>query len=366
MRIGDFEVRRLSGDTCAVVQYKGEGKEITIPPSFGRYVPAELCGTLLRKGCKAERITIPPSVETIDESLFPSLRCLSSFEVQKGSKSFRSEDGVLYDSSCYSLLFYPPAKECEAFIPPKKLGRVARTAFCCKAHFRTFTYSSKLEEFQALPSECPELEAFVPAEDAADHEGVLIKGRKLLFYPPGMEGRSYSIPEGIEEIAALPSEPFFPEKVRTVYAPASLKKGLENALGNAERAEVDGKSGTYRSVDGVLYSWKRVLLAYPGRRSDEVYVTPSGTDRIGDGAFRRSQLRTLVISQGVTAIGNSAFEDSSITTLVIPPTVTDIGVHALYGAKNLKTVIAEKGSVAEIFLRGEGRSDMLHVLPSLF
>lgn len=366
MRIGDFEVRKTGKDTCSVVQYKGEDRDIVIPPAFEKYRPTAIEATLIKKGLRPVSITIPPSVDEIAEGLFPTLKTLERFEVGKGSLSFRSEAGVLYDSSFYSLIFYPPKKEGEEFVSPKRLGRVARTAFCCTVHFRRFVYSSKLEEFQALPSECPDLELFVPSEDAEDYDGVLIKGKKLLFYPPKMAGKAYSIPDGVEEIAALSSEPFFPKAVKTVYVPASLKKGLENALGNASKVEVEAKSGNYRSIEGVLYSWKRVLLAYPGEMEGDVYVTPTGTDRIGRGAFRNARIKTLVLSPGVTGIDNNAFEGSSITTLVIPSSVTDIAVHSLFGADSIGTIFAEKGSVAEIFLRGEGRSDRVRIIPSFF
>ena len=366
MRIEDFEIRKTGKDSCTVLQYKGEGEDLVIPSVIGKYIPVSVEATLLKKGNKVKSITIPASVDRIDDSLFPSLKNIEAFNADKASRSFSSEDGVLYDSSRYSLLFYPPRKTGSVFIAPKKLGRVARTAFCCKVHFKEFHYSSKLEEFQALPSECPELEAFIPSDDADDHEGVLIKGRKLLFYPPKAGGKAYSIPDGIEEIVSVSSEPFFPESVKTVYAPATLRKGLENALGNAEKVEVDNRSQFYRSVDGVLYSWKRVLLSFPGRMGKDVYITPSGTDRIGEGAFRGSRVHTLVLSEGVSAIGNNAFERSEISTLIIPSSVTDIALHALYGAEKLRRVIVEKGSVGEIFLRGENRGDIMEVHPSLF
>ena len=366
MRIEDFEIKRIGKDTCSVVQYKGEDEHIVIPPVIGKYAPVAIESTLIKKGSRARWISIPGSVEEINEALFPSLRNIEGFDVDKSSRSFSAENGILYDGSRYSLIFYPSTKKDRVFQSPKKLGRVARTAFCCKVHFSEFVYSSKLEEFQVLPSECPELESFVPSDDAADYDGVLIKGKKLLFYPPKAGGKAYSIPDGIEEIASTSAEPFFPPSVKTVYVPASLKKGLENALGNASSVEVDSRSQSYRTINGVLYSWKRVLLSYPGKMEKDVYVTPIGTDRIGEGAFRGAPVHTLVLSNGVTAIGNNAFENSDITTLIIPSSVTDIGVHALFGAKKLKCVIVEKGSVAEIFLRGENRNEIMSVLPTLF
>ena len=366
MRIGDFIIRRLDKDTCAVTQYKGSEADVVIPSVIDRYTAVSVESSFLRKGNRVRSITVPKTVESISTELFPLLCHLEAFIVEKGSHSYRSEDGVLYDSSCYSLVFYPPEKDTECFMPPKKLGCVASGAFSCGTRFRTFGYTSKLEEFHALPSQCPNLEAFVPEDDSPDHEGVLIHGRTLLFYPPQRDGSTYSIPDGIEEVAALSGEPFFPVLVKKIFMPSSLRRGMEKALGNAEAADAGHGSAAYLTSDGVLYSRKSELIAYPGRKSDEVFVTPEGTMGIGDGAFRGSRLKTLVIAEGVSAIGNAAFEGSSITSLVIPASVRDIGVRALSGAKNLRSVFVRNGSVAEIFLRGEGRDDLIKRTGSLF
>ncbi|MBO8435654.1 MAG: leucine-rich repeat protein [Spirochaetes bacterium] len=366
MRIDDFEVKRLDSKSCSVVQYKGDDENIAIPEKLGKYSTVRIEASLVRRGLKARSISIPASISEIDEDLFPSLKYLERFEVAKGSLSFRAEDGILYDSSCYSLIFYPPAKEDGTFVLPKRLGRVAGTAFSAGAKIETIQYGSKLEEFQALPSQLPRFSAFVPSDDAPDYEGVLIKGKKLLFYPPKREGASYVIPDGVEEIYSLSQEPFFPKSVKNLYVPSSMKKGLERALCNAVKVDVDSHNATYRSIDGVLYSWKRVLLSYPGERRDGVYVTASGTDRIGSGAFRLSRLETLVLSNGVTAIGDSAFASSAISTLVIPSTVSEIDIHAFFSAENLKEVFVEKGSVAELFLRADGKERIIRVVPSLF
>lgn len=366
MRIDDFEVRRLDSQTCSVVQYKGDDEDIVIPEKLGKYSTGKIESTLVRRGLKAKSISLPSSVYEIDDELFPSLKYLERFDVAKGSHSFKAEDGVLYDSSCYSLIFYPPAKSESSFIPPRRLGRVASTAFSATARLQTFAYTAKLEEFQALPSQLPELKAFIPADDAQDYDGVLIKGKKLLFYPPKKEGSSYVIPDGIEEIASLSQESFFPKSVKTLYVPSSLKKGLERALGKQVKVDVDSHNAAYRSVDGVLYSWKRVLLSFPGERRDKVYVTATGTDRIGSGAFRFSKIDTLIISHGATAIGDSAFASSQISSLVIPSTVSEIDVHAFFQAESLKEVFVEKGSVAELFLRADGKESILKVVPSLF
>ncbi len=375
MRAGDYEIKRIDGGSCSVVQYRGGDENVTVPGVFGKYRAVRIEGSFLRKGNSVRSLTIPSSVEEIDDDAFLQMRNLESISAEKGNRSYRSEDGVLYDSSFYSLVFYPPKKVCDDFIPPAKLGKISRTAFSCGAHFRTFAVPPRLEEFLADPSSFPELENFVSSGDAGKNgasaaDGLLCRGKRLLFCPPQREGSSCRIPDGIAEIVSVSREPFFPAAVKRVSVPSSLEKGLGNAegnvLGNAECVDVDASSLHYRSVGGVLFSWKRELLAYPGRRKEHIYVTPSGTETIGRGAFRGALLDTLIISSGVTSIQDSAFEASRISTIVIPESVTSINIHALYGAGSLKEIHAVKGSVADVFFSGEGLGHLLRLSERLF
>lgn len=365
MRIGDFEIRKEGSDTCSVIQYKGDDEDVIIPPLIGKYRPVSIASSFLRRGNRVRSISIPASVESIDDSFFPVLEKLCAVSVGKGSRSFCSVDGVLYDASLYSLLLYPAGKDTKDFIAPSRLGRVASNAFSAGVQMETFSYPQRLEEFPVLPSQCPHLRSFIPQSGSAE-DGPLIHGKTLLFYPPASTAQTFSIPEGVEAIAPIPSEAFFPPALRRLFVPASLKSGLEKAVSSVQSIEVDSMSSCYRSLDGVLFSRKRALLAYPGGRKDSIYLTPDGTDRIGEGAFRFSGPKILVIGDGVTAIGAGAFEGSPIEVMIIPPSVTEISVHALYGAKRLKEIHVRKASIAEMFLRGEGRDDLIRTAPSFF
>ena len=370
MRAGDFEIRRLDRDTCSVVQYRGDAEDVAIPGVFGKYRAVSVEATLLRRGSKVRSISFPSSVSSIDEAAFSHMKEVRSISVEKGCRSYRSIDGVLYDGSGYSLVFYPPMKEDDELRLPDRLGKVEATAFACGTSVRVISLSQHLEEFHALPSQCPSLEAFVSPSSSGTGawiaDGVLMRGRKLLFYPPARSSSLYSIPEGIEEIVSSSSEPFFPESVKRIMVPKSLSAGLENALGNAESVDALPGNLHYRTVGDVLFSWQRKLLSYPGRKKDRLYAAPSGTDAIGRGAFRGARLETLVLPYGVKAIEDGAFEGSSISTLVVPETVDSIDIHALYGAGSLKEIHAVKGSVADIFFSGEGLGRLLHLSERLF
>ena len=123
MRIGDFEFRRIDKSTSSAVGYFGTDDTVMIPASeSGRSVTAISSG-FIRKGSKARKIVIPKTVNEIEDGAFSNGKNIESVEVEKGNKSYKAEDGVLYDSSFYSIIFYPPKKMDEEYIAEHRIDR---------------------------------------------------------------------------------------------------------------------------------------------------------------------------------------------------------------------------------------------------
>ena len=79
-------------------------------------------------------------------------------------------------------------------------------------------------------------------------------------------------------------------------------------------------------------------------------VLPSTLRKIGDGAFRGTQLTRLTLPEGVTEIGYEAFSYSSLNEVVLPSTLTKIGAYAFRGTQlknvTLPTSITDIGTEA--------------------
>ena len=79
-------------------------------------------------------------------------------------------------------------------------------------------------------------------------------------------------------------------------------------------------------------------------------VLPSTLRKIGDGAFRGTQLTRLTLPEGVTEIGSEAFSYSSLNEVVLPSTLTKIGAYAFRGTQlknvTLPTSITDIGTEA--------------------
>ena len=87
----------------------------------------------------------------------------------------------------------------------------------------------------------------------------------------------------------------------------------------------------FTSADGVVFTEdKRVLLEYPSRREEEIYIVPEGVVEIGKSAFKDSFfLREVVLPRGIVSIGKSAFAMCvSLEKIILPEGLLEIDDYA--------------------------------------
>ncbi len=356
MREGDWEIKKSGKGTCSVEKYLGSSAELVIPGKIGEYIPVEIGAKLLKKTSKVRTITIPKTIEYIDPEAFATWRSVES--VSADGKRIKSRDGVLYDGTFRTLLFYPPQKDGDDYEAPETLRRVQSGAFSATVRFRTFSFYGAFDEFAAKPSECPRLECFVALSSGAMRcsEGVLFKNSTLVFYPPMKKSCEYSIPEGTESIGCC-SEPMFPQQLDVLNVPMSLKAGLAENAGKTGAVNVDYMNSVYASIDGVLFLRKgNKLVLYPEGKKDSFYVAPYGTLSVGEEAFARSHVKSVVLPASLVHIEGNAFYSSDIENIVIPLSVSDIDIRALSGAEHIEKVYVEPRSVGDVFISGSSLS----------
>ena len=109
MRSGDFEIKRTGKGIAEVSRYMGQDASVIIPEEIEGYRIVQIGPQFLRKSNKVSSIILPPSVEAINPQAFSTWRNVSS--VSASGRRLRAVDGVLYDGSMKTLLFYPPKKE---------------------------------------------------------------------------------------------------------------------------------------------------------------------------------------------------------------------------------------------------------------
>lgn len=103
----------------------------------------------------------------------------------------------------------------------------------------------------------------------------------------------------------------------------------------------------YAFSNSALISKKDMtLIQYAGKGGD--YEVAWGITRIGDSAFNRSKVKSVILPNSVTSIGTGAFAAcDNLSSISIPGSVTSIGYQAFFGSAKLKSVFIP-ASVTEI------------------
>lgn len=344
MRIGDYEVRKLTGKDALLLRRYEPGERVEVPSDLGGLCPVFIGpGFLPRRNC-VRSLVLPCSVEEIDAAAFSAFRHMESIEA--AGKRLRSKDGVLYDGGLGTLLFYPPEKEGDEYIAPPGLRRIAPTAFASGTSLKSLVLPSSVEELAFKASDAPLLsEIFIEkGKGLRSSDSVVYKGKSLVFYPWGKTASRLVIEPGTERLEAE-----LPPSVKSLHAPRTLREGLERAGEGLEEVEVEKENRALQSSDGVLFS-SVSLLRYPGRKKGTFYIVPGWVRRVSDRAFKGAELRTLVLSEGVEELGSEAFLGSSVETLSLPSSLRRIDLRALSGMEALKELWIARGSYAEVFL----------------
>jgi hypothetical protein len=175
-----------------------------------------------------------------------------------------------------------------------------------------------------------------------------IQDNVLTRFKGTFEIESITIPDGVTAI----DDTFFNSIVfsnvyrcKNVVVPASVTRiGRINGAKALENIIVDESNKFYSSVNGVLFSKDKSVLAQypPGRKG--AYSIPYGVKSIEDRAFLDAQgLTDITIPSSVTSIGDLAFRLCVFTSVTIPSSVTSIGGEAFSWNDYLTSVTIEEG-----------------------
>ncbi|HAM15987.1 MAG TPA: hypothetical protein DCP91_09070 [Eggerthellaceae bacterium] len=128
-----------------------------------------------------------------------------------------------------------------------------------------------------------------------------------------------------ESLKALPALAFSESSVSRVHLPVGL--------------ETIGTSAFESCSD---LAW----VGYEDDRGEHGGLPPS-VRTIGDDAFRKSGISTLVLNDGLRSIGSEAFAESALGSLVLPDSVSDLHANALADMKRLTNLVLGAGVAQE-------------------
>ena len=102
--------------------------------------------------------------------------------------------------------------------------------------------------------------------------------------------------------------------------------------------KVDKFNSVYKDIDGVLYKDKELIGFPPGRTGE--YIVPDGTIKIGNTAFKSSQISNLILPEGLEEIGCNAFyECMNLKEIVLPLSIKRVCFNNDKGQKPIKQKI---------------------------
>ena len=231
-------------------------------------------------------MTIPESVTSVGDGAFFFCSSLESIQVESGSTTYASADGVLFNKDQTTLIACPRGKT-GAYDIPSGVTSVGYGAFY----------------------ECSSLTSVTIPESVTSIGESAFSGCSSLT--------GVTIPESV----------------------TSIGEYVFQYCSNLANIQVESGSATYASADGVLFDKNQTtLLTYPGGKTG-TYDIPESVTSIGDRAFFYCDLTSVTIPSGVTSIGYDAFCGcSSLTDVTIPSGVTSIGDCAFFYCYNLTSV----------------------------
>lgn len=258
---------------------------------------------------KLKKIIIPASVKGINPGAFNNCTSLSDIQVASGNAMYSSQAGVLYDKAKTKLIQYPQHKTSKTFKTPSSLKSIRKGAF---------SYNDCLENVV--------VKADTIGESAFAHMEKL-KTVKLLNGVRKIERTAFWQTENLKSIDLADSvekigESAFAETgIRTLHIPSHLKKFATSALEGCKDLQSfsGGNGGAYRVKDGVLYNAKmNTLIKYPAKKTGKTFMVPNTVKNISGEAFAYA---------------------NHLTKIEFGKNLSRLGYHAIYKAKNLKSIV---------------------------
>ena len=295
------------------------GSEYTVPDSVTSLEADSFfsCDSL-------EKVIIPDSVTQIGDCAFYDCENLKEVTVPKTLKSL----GTRVFENCEKLT---------SIIIPETVTKIEERAFFNCAEITSIYIPASVSSIgNNAFGKCSKLERITVSvfnKHFTTKDGVLFDKSmsRLICYPQGKEGSSYTIPNNV---TTLEPYAFNSSMLNTIILPNNLTSIREGALSytkgltelyipesvtdiepfafafsSLEKIEVNDNNKHYSFKDGVLFSKDlSALIYYPSSRPGTEYDVPSGVTTIKETSFiDNNKLNKIIIPSSVTSIEENAF-----------------------------------------------------------
>ena len=317
-------------------------------------------------GCEIGSIYIPDSVANIGNDSFVFSYGIAYIEVSPDNEYFASIDGVLFEKSTKTLVYYPTGLSADSYcIPegiqiigdkafadcalnsvsiPNTVTRISDMAFCgCTSLTSIIIPDSVTYIGDNAFYNCNSL-TNITIPDSVTHIG---DGAFCLC----IELRNITIPDSVMSIGDGAFARCY--SLNSITIPDSVTSIGTNpfiACYSLVKIDVSPDSAYFASIDGVLFEKStKKLICYPAGLTADSYSIPEGILGIGAVAFSECELLCSInIPDSVTYIDEWAFTHCySLSNITIPDSVTYIGDYAFANCTSISSITIPD-SVTEI------------------
>ncbi len=279
-------------------------------------------------------VTIPATVTTIGANPFTNCFGIETFGVEAASVHFVYQNGILYDSTGYTLIYYSPLNDAKSFEIPGTVFEIAGGAFS-GSKLETIIIGEQIKEIPtAAFQNCTELKSItIPATVKTIGDGAFMGCSTM-------------------EIITIPAS------VTTIdnYAFANCSSLSEFVL--AER-KTDMSVGTHlfygcsSLTELVEFPGVTEFTAYmyAGTGLTEIEIPSSVTNLNVAGVFANCEnLESVTINATLSSwqqLGEYMFANTGIRNITIPNNISIINDFAFAGCKQLESITFSASSIAK-------------------
>jgi uncharacterized repeat protein (TIGR02543 family) len=294
---------------------------------------------------KLASMVIPSSLTSIGTCAFWECSSLDAVVVDPASRSYCSIDGVLFDISGKSLIYYPKGKAAFGYAIPGGVTSIGYYAFFDCQSLRSIVIPGSVTSIgdYAFRS-CANLDSLaIPA--SVTSIGIYAFGECYAL-------RAIEIPDSVLSIGDWTFSNC--SSLTSITLPSSLTslgRDCFSSCMNLGSINVDPASATFSSIDGVLYdAARKTLIRYPAGKTGESFAIPASVTSVGDSAFySNTSLVAITIPDSVASVSAWAFTAcKKLASITIPASVASLGDYAFFYDSSLASVYVNTSGVLKL------------------